>query len=138
MAFDPTVVSTFSRTLLDDANATAWGVTLGLAALAYKATINNSDWSGADLDITNGGTGASSAAAARNNLGAAPVASPDFTGTISLGGAQLLTIRRTGWGAPTGTATRSTFDTATITLPQLAERMKALIDDLTTHGVIGA
>jgi hypothetical protein len=51
---------------------------------------------------------------------------------------QLLTTRRTGWAAPTGTATRTTFATSTVTLPLLAERVKALIDDLTTHGVIGA
>jgi hypothetical protein len=44
----------------------------------------------------------------------------------------------TGWGAPTGTATRTTFATGSVTLPQLAERVKALIDDLTTKGVIGA
>jgi len=36
----------------------------------------------------------------------------------------------TGWVAATGTATRSTFDTTTVTLPELAERLKALIDDL--------
>lgn len=29
----------------------------------------------------------------------------------------------------TGTADRTTFDTATVTLPELAERLKALIDD---------
>lgn len=34
------------------------------------------------------------------------------------------------YGAPTGTATRTTFDTGSVTLPQLAERVKALIDDL--------
>lgn len=57
---------------------------------------------------------------------------------LLVNGTQVLTSRRTGWGAPTGTPTRSTFDTATVTLPQLAERVKALIDDLTTHGAIGA
>ena len=34
-------------------------------------------------------------------------------------------------------ATRSTFDTSTVTTTQLAERLKALIDDLTAHGLIG-
>lgn len=53
-------------------------------------------------------------------------------------GTQVVTSRRTGWGAPTGTATRTAFDTGTVTLPQLAERLKALIDDATTHGLIGA
>jgi flagellar basal body rod protein FlgF len=46
--------------------------------------------------------------------------------------------RKTGWAAPTGTATRTTFDTTTVTTEQLAERVKALIDDLTSHGLIGA
>lgn len=41
-----------------------------------------------------------------------------------------------GWGAPTGMATRTAFDTTTVTLEQLAERVKALIDDLTAHGLI--
>jgi hypothetical protein len=35
-----------------------------------------------------------------------------------------------GWAQATGTATRTTFDTATVTLPQLAERVKAILDDL--------
>ncbi len=47
-------------------------------------------------------------------------------------------IRPTGWGSPTGTATRTTFDTTTVTLPLLAERVKALIDDLKTEGLLGA
>jgi len=37
-----------------------------------------------------------------------------------------------GWGTPTGTLTRTTFDTATVTLSQLAERVAALISDLKT------
>ena len=45
--------------------------------------------------------------------------------------------RKTGWAAPTGTANRTTFDTATATTADLAERLKALIDDLTSHGLIG-
>lgn len=46
-------------------------------------------------------------------------------------------VHRTGWAAPTGTATRTTFATNSVTLPQLAERVKALIDDLTAKGLIG-
>lgn len=51
---------------------------------------------------------------------------------------QVVSARRTGWAAPTGTATRTTFATSTVTLPQLAERVKGLIDDLVAHGLIGA
>lgn len=57
--------------------------------------------------------------------------------SFSVGNNQVVSSRRTGWGVPTGTATRTTFETSTVTLSQLAERVKALIDDLTTHGLIG-
>jgi hypothetical protein len=53
-------------------------------------------------------------------------------------GTQVVTSRQTGYAAMTGTANRGTaYDTATITLEQLAERVKAVQDDLTTHGLIG-
>lgn len=55
-----------------------------------------------------------------------------------IGSNQVVAARRTGWAAPTGTASRATFDTATATTADLAQRLKALIDDLTTHGLIGA
>ena len=58
--------------------------------------------------------------------------------SFSVGNNQVVSDRKTGWTTPTGTATRTTFATSTVTLPQLAERVKALIDDLTTHGLIGA
>jgi len=44
---------------------------------------------------------------------------------------------QTGWAAPTGTASRATFDTATATTVEIGQRLKALIDDLTAHGLIG-
>lgn len=59
-------------------------------------------------------------------------------GAYKVDGVQVVQTRKTGWSPPTGTATRSAFATSSVTLPQLAERVKALIDDLTTHGLIGA
>lgn len=56
---------------------------------------------------------------------------------LGIGLNKVVGARVTGWQAATGTATRTTFDTATVTLPLLAQRMKALIDDLITHGLIG-
>lgn len=54
------------------------------------------------------------------------------------GGLQILTTRRQGWTAATGTASRATFATGTVTLEQLAQRFKALLDDLISHGLVGA
>jgi hypothetical protein len=37
-----------------------------------------------------------------------------------------------GWGTPTGTLTRTTFNTTTVTLSELAERVAAMISDIKT------
>lgn len=61
-------------------------------------------------------------------------------GVFQVNSLQVVSARKTGWATATGTATRTAFDTATVTLPQLAERVKALIDDLHStagHGLIG-
>lgn len=47
-------------------------------------------------------------------------------------------ILGTGWAAWTGTPTRTTKVTSTATLANVAEAVKALIDDLIAQGVIGA
>lgn len=62
----------------------------------------------------------------------------NFIVPIQFGGNQVVAARRTGWSAATGTAARTGFATATVTTAELAERVKALIDDLTAHGLIGA
>jgi hypothetical protein len=62
-------------------------------------------------------------------------------GGVSVGANQIIGARKTGWGIPSGTADRTTFDTATVTTAQLAQRLKALIEDLSGsfgHGLIGS
>lgn len=51
---------------------------------------------------------------------------------------KVVDTRKTGWTAPTGTATRTGFATSTATTQQVAEALKALIDDLISHGLIGS
>jgi hypothetical protein len=46
-------------------------------------------------------------------------------------------VAKPSMAAATGTATRTTFDTTTVTTAQLAERVKALIDDLRAYGLEG-
>jgi hypothetical protein len=61
----------------------------------------------------------------------------DVGGVYRIDGVKVVGNRVSGWAAPTGATSRASFDAGTVTLGQLAQRVKALIDDLTNHGLIG-
>lgn len=58
------------------------------------------------------------------------------TGTFAANGKTPTTAG--AYGLPTGTATRTTFVTSTVTTAQLAQRVFALIEDLSNSGIINA
>lgn len=96
---------------------------------------------GAGVKFTDAGAGGALTVAIDSNVSlkdslAATIVEVD-DGALGLFGATPV-AQSTGWGTPTGTATKTTFDTATVTLPQLAERVKALIDYFKLRGDIGA
>lgn len=69
----------------------------------------------------------------------------DFTRGIEVGAdgsnttySRVVGPRKTGWPANTSASnSRADFEASTVTLPQLAERLSALINDLRDHGLIG-
>lgn len=69
-----TDLSAFARTLLDDADAATMRTTLGV------------DASGGTINVVNGGTGASTAADARTNLGLGTIATQDSSSVTITGG----------------------------------------------------
>lgn len=88
-----------------------------------------------------GGSSAQDVYLARGGVGALVCSGVLGANQYFVGADSVIGARRTGWTAPTGTLSRTTFDQATVTLPQLAQRVAALITDLHGqaggHGLIG-
>ena len=96
----PTVVDLYNGILIRTSDAGSAGTSISWTTLLdvrpnvfqYKGnnilygTINNSDWSGTDLSVANGGTGASTASAARTNLGLGTAATSASTAFVAVGG----------------------------------------------------
>lgn len=59
------------------------------------------------------------------------------TGGYRVNGTQVVGPRDTGWGTTSGTTSKASFDTGTVTLAALAQRVGAMWNALRGHGLIG-
>ena len=57
--------------------------------------------------------------------------------TRSFGDKGVVNTRKAGWSEVTGTSNRTAFFTSEVTTSEFTEGVKAFIDDLTAHGLIG-
>lgn len=120
-AMASTSLTSFARTLLDDANSTAARSTLGLGTMstqeANSVAITGGSITGiTDLAIADGGTGSSTASGARSNLGCGSIATQDSNNVSITGGTITgiadIAITDGGTGASTASGARTNLGLA--------------------------
>jgi hypothetical protein len=131
MGYSASIVGRTDAAWVDSANAsTALVFYTGTAAQALAANVNY-------------GSEAFRLTSAQRGLFGAPTdnltdrvqvnGAVNVSSVFKVGGAQVIGAPKTGWGTPTGTLSRATFDSGTVTLSQLAQVVAALVTDAKTH-----
>lgn len=126
-------LSTAFFTDLNDATASATASTLvkrnGTAGASFGGTVNVVVLAGTGAWSTSGSISSTSAGTAfSGSSGAAVFNTTNSLTSYAINGTVIIAGVDTGWTAMTGTATKGGFDTASVTLAQLAEVVKALSD----------
>lgn len=133
---DATDTTRNSRYRIDLANASNMLTVLELTGNG-SITLGNA---GNITTVSVDGSSIASVTIASNSSGTAYLDVTTFgggTASIRVEGTQVLGPRITGWGVPTGPMSRATFDSASVTLPDLAQRVAQSIVDNLSHGFYG-
>lgn len=126
-----------ANNLSDVLNVATSRSNLGLGTLAVLSSINDGNWLGTDLNVTNGGTGASTAANARTNLGVQAV-DPTLTALAALVTANNDMLYFTGVDAPTLLSSTTAFGRSALLDATAAAARTRLGNLLPRYGVLGS